>query len=729
MDRTRVYRIDGLDCAGCAAKVGSSVNNMPQVASAKVDFITKHLTVELKAGASEAIWNEVSHTVSKTAPGASLHMSDHNGNCSSGDCACAQMNQIPFSEKPESGYRIAFSSVPLRIAASLACLVLAQISTHNSLYLALHVLAYVVSGYDILWKALRNSLHGQLFDENFLMSLATVGALAIGEYPEAVAVMLFYQIGEYFQKRAVEKSRKSISALMDIRPDTATVLRDGEFTVSKPESVAVGDILQVKSGERIPLDAIVVSGHSSIDTRALTGETLPQEVGPGDSLISGCMNTSGLLTVRATRIYADSTVARILALVEDSGSHKAKVEQFVTVFARYYTPIVVIAAVLLATVPLLIIPEARFSDWLYRALVFLVISCPCALVISIPLGFFGGIGGAAKLGILVKGGNYLQVLASADTVVFDKTGTLTNGIFSVTSIEVSSGSSYTGETLLDLAASIEKASNHPIARSIVEASPSDLPMATDVKELPGLGLQAFIDGKEILVGNRRLMVDFQVEAHEGGFKHKAGETEVFIAVNKVLAGTIHVADTLKTEAANAVRALKKLGVDKTVMLTGDAKEIAEAVALEAGIDEVHSQLLPQHKVEAVEKLLENQKQHGKLIYVGDGINDAPVLARADIGIAMGALGSDAAIEAADVIIMTDDLSRLPQAIQLSRRTLGIVKQNIVFALGVKAAVLILGAFGLANMWAAVFADTGVALLAVLNSLRILRVSRFKDSSQ
>ena len=583
--------------------------------------------------------------------------------------------------------------------------------------LAVFLIPYALIGWDVLWRAVRNIAHGEVFDENFLMSLATVGALCVGEYPEAVFVMLFYQVGELFQSYAVDQSRKSIASLMDIRPDYANLEVDGQIQQTDPEDVAVGDIILIKPGERIPLDGDVVEGTSTLDTAALTGESLPRSVGPGESVVSGCVNLSGLLRVEVTKPFEESTVAKILDLVENASAKKAKAENFITKFARYYTPAVVLAAVVLAVLPPLALGWA-WTDAILRALNFLVVSCPCALVISVPLSFFGGIGGASRQGILVKGGSYLEVLARTETVVFDKTGTLTKGVFQVTAVHPEQG---TEAELLELAALAEAYSDHPISRSLKTAygKPLEQERVSHVEELSGRGVRAVVDGKEVCAGNDKLM-----EEIGAAWKpcHQVG-TVVHVAVDGVYGGHIMISDQVKEDAREAIAALKGLGVKRTVMLTGDAAAVGESVAQELGLDEVHTQLLPAGKVERVEALLTETSSKGTLAFVGDGINDAPVLSRADIGIAMGGLGSDAAIEAADVVLMDDKPSKLAEAVDIARRTLGIVRQNIIFALGVKALVLILSAMGKATMWAAVFADVGVSVIAILNAMRALGFGR------
>ena len=582
--------------------------------------------------------------------------------------------------------------------------------------LAAFLVPYAIVGWDVLWGALRNIFRGQVFDENFLMALATVGAFCIGEYPEGVLVMLLYQVGELFQDFAVDRSRRSIASLMDIRPDWANVEQENELVQVDPEEVSVGQIIVVKPGERIPLDGVVTEGSSTLDTAALTGESLPRAVEAGDEVISGCVNQSGLLRVQVTKPYGESTVARILELVENSSARKARYENFITRFARWYTPIVVIAAAVLGLVPPLFM--GNWSEWINRALIFLVVSCPCALVISVPLSFFGGIGGASRQGILVKGGNYLEALAHVDTVVFDKTGTLTRGVFHVTAVHPRH---VTSEELLEAAALAESYSDHPIARSLREAygKPLDNSRLSSVEELSGRGVCAQIDGKKVCVGNHKLMAESGSECHRC---HRIG-TLVHVSIDGQYAGHIVISDEIKEDAPETIAALRQLGVKKSVMLTGDAKEVGEDAARRLGLEEVYAELLPADKVERVEALLAEKSPKSRLAFVGDGINDAPVLSRSDVGIAMGAMGSSAAIEAADIVLMDDKPSKIPTAIRIARKTLRIVRQNIVFALGIKGIVLVLGALGLANMWIAVFADVGVSVIAILNAMRALRVSR------
>ena len=578
----------------------------------------------------------------------------------------------------------------------------------------LYLIPYGIIGWDVLWRAIRNIKNGQVFDENFLMSVATVGAFGCGEYPEAVAVMLFYQVGELFQSVAVDRSRKSISALMDIRPDYANMERNGELVQVDPEEVSVGDVIVVKAGERVPLDGTVLEGTSSLDTAALTGESLPRDVQAGDEVVSGCVNLTGVLHVKVNKPFGESTVAKILDLVENSSSKKAKAENFITKFARYYTPAVVFAALALAALPPLL-GMGPWLMWVQRALNFLVVSCPCALVISIPLSFFGGIGGASKQGILVKGGNYLEALAQAGIVVFDKTGTLTKGSFEVTAVHPQQVSE---QELLELAALAERFSDHPISRSIQAACQSapDPNRVTDAKEIAGHGVRAVVDGKTVLAGNQKLMDQFHIPFEDAC--HHVG-TIIHVAVDGVYMGHIVISDQVKEGAKETLRDLKAAGVRKTVMLTGDSQAVGQAVARQLGLDEVHAELLPGDKVDQVERLLQSKGPKEQLVFVGDGINDAPVLSRADIGVAMGAMGSDAAIEAADIVLMDDDLKKLPVAVRIARKTLRIVRENIVFALAVKFLVLILSALGVANMWWAVFADVGVSVIAILNSMRML----------
>ena len=582
------------------------------------------------------------------------------------------------------------------------------------------ILSYIIVGFEIILEAIENILKGKVFDENFLMSVATIGAFVIGEFPEAVAVMLFYQIGELFQSYAVDKSRKSIANLMDIRPDYANIYRDGKVEKVNPNKVRIGETIVVKPGEKIPLDGKIIEGKTSLDTKALTGESMPREVSEGDEILSGCINLDGVIKIKVTKEFGESTVSKILDLVENASSKKSKSENFITKFAKYYTPIVVILAVILATLPPLLVSGQNFSEWIYRALSFLVVSCPCALVISIPLSFFGGIGGASKIGILIKGSNYLEALSNVETVVFDKTGTLTKGVFEVQKVNAVE---ITKDELLKMAAYSEYYSNHPISKSIKEAYGKEIDeeKIVNTKELSGHGILAKIEEKEVLIGNEKLMNEYQIDFT----KCEDIGTILYVAIERKYVGYIVIADKIKEDSKIAIKGLKKNNVKKIVMLTGDKKEVGESVSTELKIDKVYTELLPDGKVEKVEELLKQKSEKGKLAFVGDGINDAPVLALADIGIAMGGLGADSAIEAADIVIMTDEPSKIVKAIKLSRKTMRIVKENIVFAIFIKIVVLILSAFGISTMWEAVFADVGVSVIAIINALRILRVKNIK----
>lgn len=600
-------------------------------------------------------------------------------------------------------------------AAVLATAVLLSLN-NEWLQIALFIISYIIVGGDVVKRAVKNIFKGQVFDENFLMSIATIGAFFIGEYPEGVAVMLFYQVGELFQSYAVGKSRKSIASLMDIRPDYANVKKGDELVKVDPDEVQIGDIIVIKAGEKIPLDGKVIEGSSMIDTSALTGESVPRKVEVGSDILSGCININGVITVEVTKEFGESTVSKILDLVENASSKKSNSEQFITKFARYYTPVVVIIAVFLAIIPPLVIDGATFSDWIYRALAFLVVSCPCALVISIPLSFFGGIGGASKKGVLVKGSNYLEALAETEIVVFDKTGTLTKGVFNVQEIHPEGVSK---EELLELTAHAESYSNHTISLSLKRAYSKEIDneRILDVEEISGHGVIATVDAKKVMAGNIKLMKMMDIPY----FKGELIGTIVHVAVNNKYIGYIVIADEVKEDSAQAIKELKAANIKQTVMLTGDNKSIGSKVAKELGLDKVYAELLPADKVEKLEELFSQKSKKGKLAFVGDGINDAPVLARADIGIAMGGLGSDAAIEAADVVIMTDEPSKIATTMKISKKTLKIAHQNIVFAIGIKIIVLILSAFGITTMWAAIFADVGVTIIAVLNAFRALNV--------
>ena len=608
----------------------------------------------------------------------------------------------------------------IKIIIALILFIIAMLINFNSEIInkIIFLVAYIIVGFEIVRKALRNIIRGKVFDENFLMTVATIGAFGIGEFPEAVAVMLFYQVGELFQSYAVDKSRKSIANLMDIRPDFANIEKDGKIQKVDPDDVKIGDIIVVKPGEKIPLDGIVIDGNSSIDTKALTGESLPKEIEKGEEVLSGTINLNGVIKIKVTKEFGESTVSKILDLVENASSKKSKSENFITKFAAYYTPIVVIIALILAIIPPLLVKGASFSDWIYRALSFLVVSCPCALVISIPLSFFGGIGGASKMGILIKGSNYLEQLANTEIIVFDKTGTLTEGVFEVQKV---SPVDISEEELLRITAYAENYSNHPISVSLKKAYNKRIDEKEIIKteEISGHGIVAQIGNKEVLVGNEKLMkqkeIDYQ-KCDEIG-------TILYIAINGKYAGYILIADKIKKDSIKAIKNLKKNNIKQTIMLTGDRKDVGESVAKELGLDKVYTELLPDGKVEKVETLLKEKNEKGKLAFVGDGINDAPVLAISDIGIAMGALGSDSAIEAADIVLMTDEPSKIVDAIYLSKRTMRIVKENIVFAIFIKVLVLILSAIGLSTMWEAVFADVGVSIIAIINALRVLKVKK------
>ena len=611
----------------------------------------------------------------------------------------------------------------IKIIISAILFVLALVITFSNEWInnGLFIISYLVVGCEILKKAVRNIFRGKVFDENFLMAVATIGAFAIGEFPEAVAVMLFYQVGELFQSYAVDKSRKSIASLMDIRPDYANIEKDGKIEKVDPDEVKIGDIIIVKTGEKIPLDGVVVEGRSSLDTMALTGESVPRVVKTEDEVLSGCINKDGLLKIRVTKEFGESTVSKILDLVENASSKKSKSENFITKFAKYYTPTVVIIAVLLAFIPPIILKDFNaFSVWLYRALSFLVVSCPCALVISIPLSFFGGIGGASKMGILIKGSNYLEALANTETVVFDKTGTLTEGIFEVQDIYAEG---IEKDELLRIVAHAENYSNHPIAKSVKKAYNKEIDenIIKNPQELSGKGIWARIDEKDILVGNEKLMLEEKID-----FK-KCDEvgTILYVAIDKKYVGYVLIADKIKQDSSKTIRELKAMNIKETVMLTGDKKEVGEYVAKKLNMDKVYTELLPDGKVEKVEELLKQKSEKGKLVFVGDGINDAPVLTISDIGVAMGGLGSDAAIEAADIVIMTDETSKISKAINLSKKTMRIVRENIIFAIFVKIAVLVLTAFGASTMWEAVFADVGVSVIAIINALRMLNIKKFE----
>ena len=767
----RIYHINGLDCANCAAKLERHLKEIAYFDNVIIDFMAQKVIItaedetHLQKGLLEAekVINRVEPGVTITEKAkkqknrATPHAHHHGEQCSCGhehchehethahvphehhhgeQCSCghehhhehethahtppahnheALIAQESTQLKKEERFTSEMKKALLKIGVSaLLFLVALCLGTGDILQFGVYLLAYLIVGGEVLLRAVKNIVRGQIFDENFLMTIATIGAFCVGEYPEGVMVMLLYQLGELFQDYAVQRSRRSIADLMDIKPEVAHVKEGEQFISMEPEDVVIGDIIQVRPGERIPLDGIVLEGHSALNTVALTGESMPREVAAGDPVMSGCINTSGVLLVAVEKEYEDSTVAKILDLVENASSKKAETENFITKFARYYTPIVVIIAALLAVVPPMILHEP-FSGWVYRALVFLVISCPCALVISIPLTFFSGLGVCSRHGILVKGSNYLEALAQIETAVFDKTGTLTKGQFSVTDVHAVN---CTEEELLYYAACAESISNHPIAEAIRKANKQHISANAlqNAEELAGQGISAAVNGRRILVGNYRLMQENKIMCAEIDTVH----TIVYTAVDDNFAGWIVIADEIKPDAKEMVTQLKALGVADIVMLTGDHENTANQTAAQLGITRVFSQLLPGDKVTCLEQILQEKSQKGTVAFTGDGLNDAPVLARADVGIAMGGLGSDAAIEAADVVIMNDQPSKLADAVQIARKTRSIVTQNIVFVLAVKLLVLLLGAAGLATMWMAVFADVGVAFLAILNAVRIMK---------
>ncbi len=700
----KVLLLIGLDCANCATKIEKAVNSLDGVSSATVDFVSRKLTIEVD---QKRDLSKVVEQASKIAV-----------QIESGIKVVENQDKKEESKEDEDGGIKKSKAIQLGIGAALFfAAILVELPFWPEF--AIFLVSYVLVGGEVVLKAVRNISKGQVFDENFLMSVATIGAFAIKQFPEGVAVMLFYQVGELFQNMAVNRSRKSISALMDIRPDYANLKVGEDIKRVSPEEISVGDIIVIKPGEKVPLDGKVIEGMSMLDTSAITGESVPREVEPGNEILSGTINKNGLLTVEVTKEFGDSTVSKILDLVQNANSRKAPTEQFITKFSRYYTPVVVFVALAMAVIPPLVVSGATFSDWIYRALVFLVVSCPCALVISIPLGFFGGIGGAAKNGILVKGSNYLEALNNVDTIVFDKTGTLTKGVFKVT--EISTQGHESEENLLEYAAFAESYSNHPIAISILKAYGKEINKSEieNYDEISGHGIKVSVKGKRILAGNKKLMAKENItydEVDEIG-------TIVHVAIDGNYAGYIVISDEIKDDALKAIKELRGIGVRKLVMLTGDNKLVGDAIGQQLGLDEVHAELLPDQKVEKLELLEKQKKTKGKLLFVGDGINDAPVLARADVGVAMGGLGSDAAIEAADIVIMTDEPSKLANAIKIAKRTRSIVWQNIVFALGVKAIVLVLGAGGIATIWEAVFADVGVTLIAVINAMRVLKTDK------
>lgn len=718
--------LKGLGCANCANKIEDKVGKLDSVKEANLNFATITLYIERNENyLKEDVIKEIKKIVTSLEPDVVVEEVYKDKNIKVNNKVCNDDKCKILSEKNEESSNVStkensllfYIKDNLRLIIGIVIYAVALVYKNNDALLTVILFgaAYLIIGGDVILTAIKNIARGEIFDENFLMSIATIGAFFIGEYPEAVAVMLFYQVGEMFQGYAVNRSRKSISSLMNIRADYANVLRDNNEIKVSPENVYINEVIVIKPGERIPLDGIVIEGTSFIDTSALTGESVPREVNVGNEILSGAINTSGVLKVKVDKEYGESTVARILELVENASNKKAPTEKFITKFAKVYTPIVVAIAVLVAIIPPLLIKDATFSDWLYKALSILVVSCPCALVVSIPLGFFSGIGAASKKGILVKGGNYLEALKESEVVVFDKTGTLTKGVFKVTEINTKDISE---SELLEITAIGESHSNHPIAKSIIKAYGKEINKneINDYKEVSGHGVEVNIKGKDVLIGNSKLMKSYNINYEE---KNSIG-TIVHIAVNGEYKGNIVISDEIKDNVKEALKELKLVGIKKTVMLTGDNKAVADRVAKEIGIDEVYSELLPGDKVEKVEEILNRNNSKGKVLFVGDGINDAPVLARADIGVAMGGVGSDAAIEAADVVLMQDNIYSLVDSIKVSRKTNKILWQNIIFSLGVKIGVMILVVLGLTNMWAAVFADVGVTLIAVLNSMRIIR---------
>ena len=686
------YRLEGLDCANCAMKIEKGVQKINGVKEATVNFTSGKLTIDAEEDHLATIEQETKKVVKELEP----------------DVKVTEIDKEKVSEHGNEKER----NTLFRILFSLAGIALLLLFDFNEpIRLIGYLLIYLLIGYDVVKKAVMNIVKGKIFDENFLMSVATIGAMLIGEYPEAVAVMLFYQIGEYFQGLAVNHSRKSIRELMAIRPETAHIQTEEGLMTVNPEDVQIGQYVLVKPGERVPLDGTIIEGESLVDTSALTGESVPKSVYVGETVLSGFINKNKPFLVQVEKSYENSTISKLLELVENASSKKAPAENFITKFARYYTPVVVGLAVLLAVLPP-IVSGAAFSEWIYRALTFLVISCPCALVISVPLSFFGGIGGASKIGVLIKGSNYLELLAQTETVVFDKTGTLTKGDFSIQTIDPTG---IDPKKFMQYVASAEQFSTHPIAQSVLEGYAGPLLPTTNIQEFAGEGILAEVDGKQVLAGNHKLMERFEISFPSS---QEIG-TLLYLAIDQSYSGYLVIADTLKEDAVDALVQLKQAGVKNTVMLTGDSKKIADHIGKQVGVDKIYSELLPEDKVQRLEEIL--QRNNKKTAFVGDGINDAPVLARADVGIAMGGLGSDAAIEAADVVIMNDQPSKIAEAIHLAKKTLKIVKQNIVFAIGIKILVLALGAFGFASMGDAVFADVGVTVLAVLNAMRSLHV--------
>lgn len=749
MDKKEIRLVlSGLTCANCANKIETKVNNLEGVKEANLNFTTSTLIIE-SDGSKEKneIIIDAKEIINKLEPEVKVYDKDevnmkiksintcNDGKCSlkhgecngnhnhRGDHGHTLDEDHSHSHKESHGHSHDHSHSELislkdNLRLIIGALVFGAailLDRDSTLTIVLFVLSYLLIGGNVLLTAIKNIARGEVFDENFLMSVATLGAFFIGEYPEGVAVMLFYEIGELFQSYAVNKSRKSITSLMNIRADYANVIRNEIEEKVNPESISIDELIVIKPGERVPLDGIIIEGASFVDTSALTGESVPREITKGEEILAGFINTNGVLKVKVTKSFKESTVSRILELVENASNKKAPTEKFITKFARYYTPVVVFSAIALAVIPPLVIKDASFNEWLSRALIFLVVSCPCALVVSIPLGLFAGIGGASRKGILVKGGNYLEALKDVNTVVFDKTGTLTKGVFKVTEIN---NVNIEKEELLRIAAISESLSNHPIAQSIINeyGKTIDSKELVNYEEISGHGVKTSLDESEILIGNYKMMEKYNINYN----KVNSIGTIVHVAINNEYKGNIVISDEIKESSKEAIKALKEIGISQTVMLTGDNKNVADKVSQLVGVDKVYSELLPGDKVEKVEEIIKNNKSKGKVIFVGDGINDAPVLARADIGVAMGGIGSDAAIEAADVVLMKDDPESLVSAIKVARKTNKILWQNIIFALGVKILVMILGAIGIANMWEAVFADVGVTLIAVINSTRCLK---------
>ncbi|MGG7213600.1 heavy metal translocating P-type ATPase [Clostridium nigeriense] len=745
MDKKEIRLIlSGLTCANCANKIETRVNNLEGVKEANLNFTTSTLLIETDGSKEENdIILEAKDIINKLEPEVKIYNKDERNinvenlnRCTSGVCSVGEEggHRNHHHEAHENhghtsheGHSHEHShdhshSEPITLKENLRLIIGAIIfaiaillKDDSVIKVALFVVSYLLIGGNVILTAVKNILRGEVFDENFLMTVATLGAFFIGEYPEGVAVMLFYEIGELFQSYAVNRSRKSITSLMNIRAEYANVIKNGKEEKVNPETVNIEEVILVKPGERVPLDGVIIDGSSFVDTSALTGESVPREVSKGEDILAGFINTNGVLKIKVTKNFKESTVSRILELVENASNKKAPTEKFITKFARYYTPIVVFSAIALAVIPPLVLRDGSFYEWLSRALIFLVVSCPCALVVSIPLGLFAGIGGASKKGILVKGGNYLEALKDINTVVFDKTGTLTKGVFRVTEVN---NVNIDKEELVRVAAITESLSNHPIAQSIIKeyGNEVDSKELSDYEEISGHGIKASLEGSKVLVGNYKLMEEFNINYN----KITSIGTIVHVAINNEYKGNIVISDEIKEGSKNAIEGLKSVGVTQTVMLTGDNKNVAEKVASLVGVDKVYSELLPGDKVEKVEEIIKNNKSEGKVIFVGDGINDAPVLARADIGVAMGGIGSDAAIEAADVVLMKDNPEALVTAIKVARKTNKILWQNIIFSLGIKVLVLLLGAFGIATMWQAVFADVGVTIIAVINSTRCLK---------